>query len=69
MAHAENTPGILIITGDVPDDSVAIGFARDIVAEGGTVAVTDLTHADEPPVQREGLQTTITVDPVPRSNN
>ena len=42
MAHAENTPGILIITGDVPDDSVAIGFARDIVAEGGTVAVTDL---------------------------
>jgi len=68
MAHTENTPGILIITGDVPDDSVAIGFARDIVAEGGTVAVTDLTHADESS-EREGLQTTITVDPVPRSNN
>ena len=71
MAHTENTPGILIITGDVPDNSVALGFARDLVAqkEGHIVGVTVLTNAGEASVQREGPPTTITVDPVPRSNN
>lgn len=70
MALTENPPGVLIVNGDVPPDSVALDFARDLVAEGPhIVAVTDLTHADESSVQREGLPTTITVDPVPISKN
>lgn len=70
MAPVENPPGVLIVNGEVPDKSIALAFASDLVAEGThIVAVTDLTHANEPTVKREGLPTTIIVDPVPISDN